>query len=135
MKNEKLGSCLCGQVKYRVQGDFDSFFLCHCKFCQKDTGSAHSANLFSANSKLSWLSGEESVKTFNLSSTRHTKSFCSNCGCALPSIQDEGKLLIVPAGSVDDALSIRPNAHLFIASKAAWDENLEGVKTFDGLPC
>ena len=42
-----VGSCLCGAVKFEVHGDFDSFYLCHCRYCQKDTGSAHAANLFS----------------------------------------------------------------------------------------
>ena len=63
MNNNFRGSCLCGKVKYEVLGDFESFFLCHCKFCQKDTGSAHSANLFSSTSKLNWLSGERVIKT------------------------------------------------------------------------
>ncbi|MFN3455173.1 MAG: GFA family protein, partial [Pseudobdellovibrio sp.] len=48
-KNNYLGSCLCGQVEFKIQGVLESFFLCHCKYCQKDTGSAHSANLFSTN--------------------------------------------------------------------------------------
>lgn len=131
-KNE--GSCLCGKVKYEVEGEFESFFLCHCKFCQKDTGSAHAANLFSTTSKLSWLSGEEFVKTFNLPNTRHVKSFCVICGSSTPSVQSAGTLLVVPAGSLDVPVKLRPKAHLFMASKADWDEDLERLKKFDGLP-
>lgn len=134
MSNKYLGSCLCGNVKYEVVGSFESFFLCHCKYCQKDTGSAHAANLFSSTSKLNWLSGEDSVKTFNLSNTRHVKSFCSNCGSATPSIQMEGKLIVVPAGSIDTPVELRPNAHLFTGSRASWDEDLESLKSFKGLP-
>lgn len=134
MFNKYLGSCLCENVKYEIKGKFDSFFLCHCKFCQKDTGSAHSANLFSTNSKLNWLSGKESVKTFILAKTRHVKSFCTICGSAVPSIQSKGELIVVPAGSLDVPVEIRPNAHLFTASKAAWDEDLESLRSFKGLP-
>lgn len=129
-----IGSCLCGKVKYEVVGGFESFFLCHCKFCQKGTGSAHAANLFSSTSKLNWLSGEDSVKTFTLPNTRHVKSFCSYCGSAAPSIQNEGRLIVVPAGSLDVPVEIRPNAHLFTASRANWDENLESLQSFKGLP-
>lgn len=134
MSNIHTGSCLCGVVKYKVEGDFNSFFLCHCKFCQKDTGSAHAANLFSSNSKLNWLTGEESVRTFQLPNSMHIKSFCIECGSAMPSIQDKGRLLVVPAGSLDDSLEIRPSAHLFISSRASWDEDLESLKSFKRLP-
>lgn len=134
MSIKSTDSCLCGEVKYEVEGNFESFFLCHCKFCQKDTGSAHSANLFSTTSKLIWLSGEDFVKTFNLPNTRHLKSFCSHCGSAIPSIQNEGKLIVVPAGSLDVPVEIKPNAHLFVASKANGEESLEVLQSFDGLP-
>ena len=43
--NKHLGSCLCGEVRFEVTGDFERFFLCHCGRCRKDTGSAHAANL------------------------------------------------------------------------------------------
>lgn len=134
MSNIHSGSCLCGRVKYEVVGSFESFFLCHCKFCQKDTGSAHAANLFSSTSKINWLSGEDFVKTFKLPNTRHTKSFCSHCGSAAPSIQNDGKLIVVPAGSLDVSVEIRPNAHLFTASRANWDEELESIPWYKELP-
>jgi hypothetical protein len=130
----KNGSCLCGQVSFEIEGDFDRFFLCHCEYCRKDTGSAHAANLFSTSAKLKWLSGEEKITTYNLPSTRHVKSFCSICGSALPIIQMEGKLLVVPAGSLNEKLSIKPDAHIFISSKADWDENLESIPMLAGSP-
>jgi len=42
------GSCLCGQVTFESKDDFQQFHLCHCIQCQKATGSAHAANLFTA---------------------------------------------------------------------------------------
>ena len=51
---DHVGSCLCGTVRFKVEGEFDSFYLCHCQHCQKDTGSAHAANLFSSSAKLIW---------------------------------------------------------------------------------
>jgi len=78
------GSCLCGEVTFEIEGEFENFFLCHCERCRKDTGSAHAANLFSSTAKLRWLSGEDKAKIFNYRSEGHIKSFCSNCGSALP---------------------------------------------------
>jgi hypothetical protein len=128
------GSCLCKSVKYEVVGIIEDFYLCHCKYCRKDTGSAHAANLFSSKAKLKWLEGEENVKVFKLEDTEHVKSFCIHCGSALPSIQMDGKLLVVPAGSLDSPLDKKPDGHLFMSSKANWDESLELVDKFERLP-
>jgi len=127
------GSCLCGAVKFEVQGSFDSFYLCHCQHCQKDTGSAHAANLFSQSAKLTWLAGEDAVTSFTLPGTRHSKSFCKLCGSALPSSQLEG-LLVVPAGCLDSRISMVPTAHIFISSRAAWDVERGELPEFVGLP-
>lgn len=128
-----FGSCLCGTVKFEVIGDFESFYLCHCQYCQKDTGSAHAANLFSQSAKLSWHAGADAVTSFTLPGTRHNKSFCKLCGSALPSTQIPG-LLVVPAGCLDTKISILPTAHIFSSSKATWDEKLECAPKFDGFP-
>jgi hypothetical protein len=129
-----LGSCLCGEVTYEIEGDFENFYLCHCERCRKDTGSAYAANLFSSTAKLRWLSGQEKSKTFNFRSEGHIKSFCTNCGSALPNIQMNGKLLVVPAGSIDSDINIRPQGHIYYASKANWDTELEKVPKFEELP-
>jgi len=134
MSSKHSGSCLCGAVRFEIAGDFERFYLCHCEYCRKDTGSAHAANLFSSTATLKWLSGEDQVRVFNLPSTRHRNSFCSTCGSALPDLQMDGALLKVPAGSLDTEVRIRPDAHIFFASKADWDEELEKVTMVAKLP-
>jgi len=134
MSTNHHGSCLCGAVRFEIAGAFEHFFLCHCGRCQKDTGSAHAANLFSTNAKLTWLTGEAEVTTFQLPETRHTKSFCTTCGAAVPSLQMDGALLVVPAGSLDSAIGKRPDAHICVGSKADWDDRLEDVARIHALP-
>jgi len=126
------GSCLCGKVAFEIEGEFEKFFLCHCEHCRKDTGSAHAANLFSSSAKLKWLSGEDMVKTFDYKG--HIKSFCTECGSAMPNIQMNGALVVVPAGSLDVDVSIRPDGHIFTANRANWDNLLEDVQRFEKLP-
>lgn len=133
-RTHHTGSCLCGEVRFEVRGDFESFFLCHCEHCRKDTGSAHAANLFSATAQIDWTSGSDNVRVFHLPTTQHVKSFCSICGSALPSLQMEGKLLVVPAGSLDSEVRIRPTAHIFCSSRASWEAGLEDVAEFPELP-
>jgi hypothetical protein len=134
MSSKYSGSCLCGEVRYEIEGEFERFYLCHCEYCRKDTGSAHAANLFSATAALNWLAGADKVKQFNLPATRHSKCFCRNCGSALPNMQMNGELLVVPAGSLNSEVLIRPNAHIFVSSRANWDDSLEMVPTADRFP-
>ena len=134
MTQKTTGSCQCGKVRFEITGAFEAFFLCHCSRCRKDTGSAHAANLFSSTAKVAWLSGQDAVKTYRVPDTRHEKSFCAECGAALPRVQMSGALLVVPAGSLDSAIDIRPSAHICCASRAAWDAHLEDVPKIDGLP-
>ncbi|WP_027361395.1 GFA family protein [Halodesulfovibrio aestuarii] len=131
---QHTGSCLCGEVTFEVDGDFENFFLCHCERCRKDTGSAHAANLFSSTAQLRWLSGKENVKTFNFKSTGHIKSFCSVCGSALPNIQMDGTLLVIPAGCLDSDVPIKPQGHIYVANKANWDNELQNIPEFEQLP-
>jgi hypothetical protein len=133
-KFQAAGSCLCGKVRFEIDGELERFYLCHCEFCRKDTGSAHAANIFSASAVLRWISGEDDVRQFNLPSTRHSRNFCGTCGSALPIMQMSGKLLVVPAGSLNTDVPVKPDAHIFVSSRANWDEALEKVPTFDRLP-
>ena len=126
------GSCLCGAVRFEVEGDFERFYLCHCTHCRKDTGSAHAANLFSTTARLHWLAGQAQAVLFRLPGTRHARCFCAVCGSALP--HATGRLLVVPAGALDGAFDAVPDAHLFVASKAAWEHDLERLPVFDAFP-
>jgi len=128
------GSCLCGDVRFEILGAFEQFFLCHCARCRKDTGSAYAANLFSQSAQLNWLSGQSAIRTYQVPSTLHQKSFCSGCGSAVPGLQMKGGLLVVPAGSLDTPVPLRPTAHICTASRADWDEKLEEVPQIEGLP-
>ncbi|MDC0535353.1 GFA family protein [Francisellaceae bacterium] len=134
MSNVKNGSCLCGEVSFEMDGEFNQFFLCHCKRCKKGTGTAHGANLFSTKAKLKWTSGEDKVTNFTLPTTRHAKAFCSVCGSALPSVQMRGRLVVVPAGSLDCDISIKPNAHIYVSENACWEQDIDKVQKYNELP-
>jgi len=130
--NKHAGSCLCGQVRFEIEGDFDRFFFCHCQRCRKGTGTAHGANLFSSSARITWLAGQDTVTRYKVPESRHRRVFCSACGGALPC--EYPGLLVVPAGSLDSDLQTSPTAHIFVASRANWDKSLESVQAFDALP-
>lgn len=128
------GHCLCGAVRFRISGEFESFFLCHCSRCRRDSGSAHSANLFASNASITWLAGEETIRTFQLAGSRHVKCFCTQCGSALPVSAAPDTMLVVPAGSLDSPVEMRPQAHICWSSRADWEESLAAIRRIDGLP-
>jgi hypothetical protein len=126
------GSCLCKKVVFEILGEPQRFFLCHCSRCRKETGSAHAANLFFKDAEFQWLAGKENVKTFRLPDTRFAKSFCVECGSALPTFKDG--VALVPAGSLDCDINLSPNAHIFMGSKANWDKDFEFLPRMESFP-
>lgn len=130
-KKKYQGSCLCGQVAYEIEGSLDGFYLCHCSRCRKISGTAHAANIFSKGATLKWVSGEMNQKMYNLEGTRFVRNFCITCGSSLPYASDADNTVMIPAGSLDTNIDIRPTAHIFYASRACWDNELEKIEKRD----
>lgn len=131
---KNIGSCLCQKVQYEVTGDFSGFFLCHCSRCRKETGSAHASNLFIKTGDLKWINGQELVKNYQVPNTRFTTAFCSECGSTLPSVNETTGRILVPAGSLDNEIKIKANAHIFMGSRAHWEDDIKEAPQFDELP-
>lgn len=134
MSKTYRGSCLCGTVQFEISGDFERFFLCHCSRCRRGTGSAHAANLFSSMATIEWLSGDGRIKRYQVPDAVHSRSFCIDCGSPVPRFQTGTGALIVPAGCLETDLGMTPTAHIFFASRADWDGELEKVRTYEAGP-
>lgn len=128
------GSCLCGEVKFECENSFSVFHLCHCKQCQKISGSAHVSNLFTRTENIHWISGVDKIRRFDQPGRTITDAFCEKCGSPVPYPSGADKALIVPAGSLDDCPNIAPQDNIFWAERAAWYE--EGIcsKKYLGFP-
>lgn len=121
------GSCLCDSVHFEVSGEIESFYLCHCTRCQKGTGTAHAANLFIKSGTLNWLKGGSEVKRFKLTNSLHTRSFCQHCGSPLPTYDKELDYVVIPAGSLDCEVNIKPTAKIFMDSRADWVKFIQEI--------
>lgn len=128
------GSCLCGKVSFESNNTFDQFHLCHCIQCQKITGSAHAANLFTSPDNIQWLSGEEFIKRFDYPGRDFPKAFCTECGCTVPFISGSGKALIVPAGCLDAKPDIDAQDNIFCDEKASWYDKALSAQPFAKFP-
>lgn len=129
------GSCLCGTVTYEVTGEPMRFYHCHCSRCRKVTGTGHASNLFLQPATLTWLTGEALIRTFKVpEAKRFTNSFCAQCGGRLPRQAKDSDVVMIPAGSLDDAAPIGPQARIFSGSRASWSCADGEIPVYPELP-
>ena len=132
---EARGRCLCHQVSYAIWGHLGLFQYCHCSRCRKFTGSAFAANLLVAPDDFRWLSGEEFVGRYELGDAEHfATSFCTRCGSSLPWLAKSGKVVVVPAGTLDDDPGIQPLQNVFWDSRAGWYAEPDALPKYAQLP-
>ena len=124
------GGCECGAVRYRMTDDPIFVNCCHCRQCQKITGSAFAINGMIEADRLEIVEGEDKL------SRRAAQGRCDSCNTALwgthPMFGDGIKF--VRLGTLDEAERIAPDAHFFIRSKHSWVTIPNGVRTFETLP-
>jgi hypothetical protein len=108
-------------VRFQIDGKYSDIGLWYCSKCRKVSGVASNAVLLTAARSLSWLQGRDLIKTFELPGG-WSSTFCSECGSPLPLLGANGKLYWVPAGVLDDDPGVRVVRHIFVGSKASWDE-------------
>ena len=114
------GSCLCGSVKYRINGRLFDALNCHCSMCRKAHGAAFRSRATLKAADFEWVQGEGCV-TFYESSPGNHRGFCRVCGSPIVSKFDaHPNYLGLPLGALDDDPGIRPKVHMHVASKAPW---------------
>ena len=129
------GSCLCGDVKYKIEGPIKAFQYCHCSRCRKATGSAHASNLFVHPDKFKWLKGKDSVGRYEQPDTKYfANNFCKNCGSTLPWLVQTGVNVVVPAGTLDDDPELQPQQNIFWENRAPWYKSCDDLLKHDQRP-
>jgi hypothetical protein len=128
------GQCLCGTVRFEVTGPFTSMLNCHCSMCRKHHGAPFATFVSAPKSAFRWLAGEESIVDYTSPESGGTRSFCGMCGSVTPRAIEQMDLVMCPAGNLDGELGIKPQAHLFAASKAPWYEITDSAPQHVGFP-
>jgi hypothetical protein len=113
------GSCLCGSVKYELDGPFEVMSHCHCSMCRKHHGAAFATFVTVPLSSFRWVAGEDVLSTYQ-SSAYGKRTFCSKCGSVMPVVEADTGIAFCPAGNLDGELGIQPQSHRFVGSKASW---------------
>jgi hypothetical protein len=123
------GSCLCGGVRYEINGRLTPLQLCHCSLCRKASGSAFNAGLAAKRTAFRWVSGEDLIQRFATPSG-YERTFCRVCGSPVPRDDEEEVYTSLPAGTLDDDPGSRPLRHIFVGSKAPWFQITDDLPRF-----
>lgn len=115
------GHCLCGTVRFEILEASTPIGMCHCSKCRRVSGVASNAELMVAKEQLVWQAGEESLSHFSLPDGWST-AFCTTCGSPAPKLHPSGGAWWVPAGLLDQPTGLRVAGHIFVGSKADWEE-------------
>jgi hypothetical protein len=127
---------MCGGLRYECTEPPAAVVCCHCQDCQRRTGSAFGISVIvprgafskTAGEAVTWASTRESGNVINLHS-------CAVCGSRCWAEQEANpKFLVIVGGTLDDAPTLRPNAHIYTATKQPWVAVPEGVLMAEGEP-
>lgn len=127
MGEDHTGACLCGAVKFRVNGPMREIVFCHCGQCRRQTG-LYYASTNAAEADLS-IDGADNI-TWYESSELGRRGFCRNCGSALFWKYDGQDYISIQAGSLDMPSRLTPGYHIFCADKGDFYEIDDGLPQF-----
>ena len=134
MASPREGGCACGAVRYRTTGAPLRTSICHCRSCQRRTGSAFGVNVYFKDDDFQVTRG--ALKSYEYRSDESqrwlTMEFCPGCGTTVT-----WTLEVVPggrgvaAGTFDDTSWLRIERHAWTRSKQHWVEIAPGVAIFE----
>ncbi|WP_150279099.1 GFA family protein [Halopseudomonas salina] len=127
------GQCLCGAIRYQLDGEPQTAALCHCRDCQRSAGAPMVAWAMFAESALTLTQGQP--KTINSSGTA-MRSFCPDCGsglfyrnaAVLPEIVD------VQIATLDDPEALPPAVQIQTAERLHWMLQVQELPEFERFP-
>ena len=126
------GGCDCGGVRYRIKASPMIVHCCHCRWCQRETGSGFVINAIVETSALDVTGQTVMVDTPSASGKGQKIARCPKCHVALWSHypQAGSALAFVRAGTLDDPSAVTPDVHIFTSTKLPWVTLPQDAKIF-----
>lgn len=126
------GGCSCGAVRYRLNSEPMFVHCCHCRDCQRQTGSAFVINALIETDRITLLSGVPEPVAMGTDSGRpHDIYRCPSCRVALWSDYGRRPMRFVRVGTLDNPTRIEPDVHIFTRSKLPWIRLPDGARAFE----
>ncbi len=130
------GGCLCGSIRYSSEAEPALTAVCHCRHCQKQTGTSFSILVAVPKGSLKMegesLAAFEDVGDSGLPVVRH---FCRNCGSPILSdVKAVPDLDFIKAGTLHDPSWLEPQMHIWCSHTQPWVNILGDVQKFEKNP-
>jgi len=119
------GGCACGYVRYKIEYKPLITHCCHCRYCQRQTGTAFALNALFDADKVHILSGTiDEITTPSPSGRGQTIARCPKCEVAIWSHYFmggiKGLIRFIRVGTLDNPDLFPPDVHIYTASKQPW---------------
>ena len=125
------GQCLCGQIRFEIHGPIRNIVHCHCSQCRRAQGSAFATNGIVLLDDFRITAGEDSLSHYQLTGDQ-TRAFCRQCGSPIMSQSANRPAEVrVRIGTIESDITERPLAHIFVSSKANWDDICGELPQYD----
>lgn len=136
MSTLRTGGCACGAVRYEYDAEPRLALNCHCRDCQRASGTAYAAILRVPAATFTVTKGEPKFYTITSDSGNSvSRGFCAECGSPLFSrLSGMSDVVGVRVSSLDDPSHYRPTMDIFVASAQPWDHMNPGLPKFPGYP-
>ena len=122
------GSCLCGAVRFKIDGRMRTIVACHCSQCRKQTSNFLAATNAESNDV---TFAETRGLTWFKSSDIAERGFCKECGSLLFWRRFDSQTLSISAGSLDGETGLFICEHIYVADKPDWYEITDGKPQFE----
>ena len=132
----QTGSCLCGAIRYEVSLPITELRACHCRDCQKVSGTAGTVNALIPTNALRITQGtpKRFTKKADSGRTLH-RFFCGECGASLFSRREATpETTVLRAGAFDDPPAMKITAHIWTGSARPWAYIDPASARFPGQP-
>lgn len=129
------GSCLCGAVTYEVSGESIFAAKCHCRDCQKLSGSGYMFVIAYPEDTVS-ISGPMTYyeKVADNGQKVHER-YCGECSSRIGARCDSMPgVVLIAAGSLDDPSAVSPEMEIYTARANHWDLMDENLPKFEAMP-
>ena len=136
MAQKISGGCACGAIHYECSADPIVMLNCHCRDCQRASGSAYAAVVAVPKSAVQVRGEPRYYKVVGKAGKAIERGFCPTCGSQLTvKLERLPDAMGLQAGSLDDPSIHRPKMDVFTSSAQPWDHMNPNIqKHAEGLP-
>lgn len=137
MSNEPFatGHCLCGAVSYTIKGEPARMAQCHCKDCQRASGTGHMSLAFFKADDVEIQGQTASYAATADSGNVNTRHFCPACGSRIFGENSARPGVVgIAVGCVDEHDWFAPQAIVYAGSRPGWDATSEDIPNFETMP-